>query len=152
MATRKILFCTDFSENSIPARARSVEYANAFGASLVILHVVNPVVPAYTTFEGMFQLDLARMQRQLETDLEGQLDAVANECRKEVGEVKHCLRTGGATAMEIIRCANEESVDLIVLGTHGWTGIKHLILGSTAENVVRSADCPVLTVRAASSD
>ena len=152
MATRKILFCTDFSENSIAARARSLEYAKAFGASLVILHVVNPVVPAYTTFEGMFQLDLARMQRQLETDLQAQLEAIADECRKEVADVKASLRTASATASEIVRCAKEESADLVVLGTHGWTGIKHLILGSTAENVVRTADCPVLTVRAASSD
>jgi universal stress protein A len=50
-------------------------------------------------------------------------------------------------AIEIVRLANEESVDLIVMGTHGWTGIRHLIVGSTAENVVRSAICSVLVVR-----
>ncbi len=53
----------------------------------------------------------------------------------------------GIPANEIVRLVEEESIDLIVMGTHGWTGFKHLILGSTAENVVRTAKCPVLTVK-----
>jgi len=53
----------------------------------------------------------------------------------------------GIPANEIVRLADEESMELIVMGTHGWTGFKHLVLGSTAENVVRSANCPVLTVK-----
>ena len=52
--------------------------------------------------------------------------------------------------MKLSVSPNEESVDLIVMGTHGWTGFKHLILGSTAENVVRTAKCPVLTVKSSS--
>jgi nucleotide-binding universal stress UspA family protein len=58
-----------------------------------------------------------------------------------------CLVRSGVADAEIVTCARDEQVDLIVIGTHGFSGFKHLLLGSTAERVVRDAPCPVLTVR-----
>lgn len=146
MATKKILFCTDFSENSNPARHCAVEYAKAFGAKLSILHVVNPSPLGYPLFEERIPVDMAALQETIQQSVQEELERVAKECGRDLTQVKAHYRVGEA-ASEIVRFADEESVDLIVVGTHGWTGLKHLVLGSTAENVVRKAKCPVLTVR-----
>jgi len=146
MATRKILFCTDFSENSLAARHRAVEYAKSFGAKLHILHVVNSSPLGYPIFEERIPVDMVALQQTIQDSVQEELAVVAKECGKEVKEVKAHVQVG-EPATEIVRFAEEEGMDLIIMGTHGWTGFKHLILGSTAENVVRTAVCPVLTVR-----
>jgi nucleotide-binding universal stress UspA family protein len=146
MAIKKILFCTDFSENSSPARSKAVEFAKAFGAELFIVHVVNSRLLGYPSFENKLPVDLALLERNIQEGAQEELESAAAECRKKVSSVKTLLLTG-SPAEEIVRFADDHSVDVIVMGTHGWTGIRHLILGSTAENVVRSARCPVLTVR-----
>ena len=89
---------------------------------------------------------MALIQKNIEEGVREELDSVANECRKGLSNVEAHSRAG-SPAEEIIRFADEESVDLIIMGTHGWTGVRHMILGSTAENVVRTANCPVLSVR-----
>ncbi len=151
MTTKKILFCTDFSENSIPARHRAVEYAKAFGAKLAILHVVNPSPLGYPLFEERIPIDMATLLETIQKSVGEELERVVKECRRDLKDVKPYYRVGEA-ATEIVQFAGEESADLIIMGTHGWTGLKHLVLGSTAENVVRSAKCPVLTVRASSPE
>ena len=143
---QKILVCTDFSENSLPARQCAVEWAKAFKAELAILHVVNSRFFGYPTFADRVPVDMALIQQNIEEGVQEELESVANECRKEIDNV-HAHSCAGSPAEEIIRFADEESVDLIIMGTHGWTGVRHLILGSTAENVVRTAKCPVLSVR-----
>ncbi len=95
-------------------------------------------------------MDMALIQQNIEEGVTEELELLANDCKRDVSDVFAYSRSG-APAEEIIRFADEESVDLIVMGTHGWTGVRHLILGSTAENVVRTANCPVLTVRSKSS-
>jgi nucleotide-binding universal stress UspA family protein len=147
MHTRKILFCTDFSENSIPARHRAVEYAKAFGAHLSVLHVVNPSPLGYPLFEDRIPVDMGALLDTIQKSVGEELELVVKECGPDLKEVKAYYRVGEA-ASEIVQFAEEESIDLIVMGTHGWTGLKHLVLGSTAENVVRKANCPVLTVKA----
>jgi len=77
------------------------------------------------------------------------LHQMADDCRKLGVEVKIFLRKGNPVK-EIMSCTAEESANLIVLGTHGWTGLNRLLLGSTAENVVRTSIVPVLTVRSLS--
>ncbi len=146
MPTSKIVFCTDFSENSAPARELCLEYAQAFGAELVIVHVINSWAgfPAYS--EGL-PIDMRDIVKGMEEAAKANLESLAMECSRVVKNVKTCIRVG-VPAQEIVNLADEEAADLIVMGTHGWTGIKHLVLGSTAENVVRTANCPVLTVRA----
>jgi nucleotide-binding universal stress UspA family protein len=146
MRPKRILFCTDFSENSRPARRHAVEYADAFGADLLILHVINSSQIGYPSLEESVPVDIREALAKIQESVDKALELVAGECRKVVEQVEIYSRLG-IPANEIVRFSDEQSVDLIVMGTHGWTGFKHLILGSTAENVVRTAGCPVLTVR-----
>jgi universal stress protein A len=146
MPTKKVLFCTDFSDNSLPARDLAIEFATAFDAELHILHVISAHFRTYPVYETMVPVDVELLEEQIQEGAKNQLEIIAEECRKQVREVNTGFATG-TPAVEIVRYAEEESIDLIVMGTHGWTGFKHLVLGSTAENVVRSASCPVLTVR-----
>jgi len=146
MLPKKILFCTDFSENSLPARAVAKEYAKAFDASLVVVHVVNTSKIGYPAFQQDVPFDQQAVLKSVEESVIDALDEVAEDCRKVLPDVITYYRMG-IPATEIVSFANEESVGLLVLGTHGWTGITHLVMGSTAENVVRTASCPVLTVR-----
>jgi universal stress protein A len=151
MRPKRILFCTDFSENSRPARGHAVEYAHAFGAKLLILHVINSSQIGYPSLEETVPADIREVLQKMQEPVDKALELIGGECRKTVGQVDVYSRIG-IPANEIVRFAEEESVDLIVTGTHGWTGFRHLILGSTAGNVVRSAGCPVLTVRAPIED
>jgi universal stress protein A len=146
MLPKKILFCTDFSENSLPACELAKEYAKAFGAGLIVVHVVNTSRMGYPAFQQDVPFDQQAVLKSVEESVTGALDEVAEDCRKMVNSVEAYYRMG-IPATEIVSFAKEESVDLLVLGTHGWTGITHLVMGSTAENVVRTAGCPVLTVR-----
>lgn len=145
--TRKILVCTDFSANSLPAQLRAVEYAKTFGAELMIAHVVSPHVLPYPALEAIIFPDTAKLEQQVRWKAEAQLESLAEQCRQEVKIVTTRLLSG-VPAEEIVRCAEREEVDVIVMGTHGWSGLRHLIVGSVAETVVRMAKMPVLTVRA----
>lgn len=148
MIPKKILLCTDFSENSAPARQCALDYAAAFGASLSILHVVNSSRLGYPAFETVVPFDLQLLLKSIEESVRKAFDELVEECAEVVSEVTTNSRIG-VPAVEIVRFAEEEGSELIVMGTHGWTGFRHLILGSTASNVVRTANCPVLTVRSA---
>ena len=138
MKAEKILLATDFS----PASESAVAYASALardtGAKLLIVHVEEPPL-AYTTGEMYFDpTDTARpgldeaLRRVLPT---------APEIRYE----HHLLM--GNPAQELIDLATKERVDLIVMGTHGRTGLSRLLMGSVAEEVVRQAPCPVFTLK-----
>jgi len=148
MIPKKILVCTDFSENSVHARVCAIAYARAFEAELLILHVVNSRLLGYPSLSDRVPVETALIQDNIREAVDEELELIANDCRREVEHVSVYSRTG-SPADEIVRLAEEESVGLIVMGTHGWTGFRHLIVGSTAENVVRTASCPVLTVRSA---
>lgn len=145
MAPKTILLCTDFSGNSGPARDLAVDYARTFCAKLVILHVIDTWA-GFPAYEGRIPIDVGQVVRSMESAVTDDLTAMAKQFRSVVGEVETHSRFG-APAQEIVRLAADESVDLIVMGTHGWTGLKHVLLGSVAENVVRTARCPVLIVR-----
>jgi nucleotide-binding universal stress UspA family protein len=151
MIPKKILICTDFSENSRPALQCAIEYAKAFGASLSILHVLNSSRLGYPAFEIGVPFDLQAVLKAIEESVSKAFEDLVSECKSEVREVKTFSRMG-VPANEIVRLADEESMELIIMGTHGWTGFKHLVLGSTAENVVRSANCPVLTVKSSAEN
>lgn len=151
MIPKRILLCTDFSENSVPAREHAIDFAVSFGASLSILHVVNSSRLGFPAFEVGVPFDLQEILKGIEDSIKKAFDVLAQECRRSVREVTTHSRIG-VPAIEIVRFAEEESIELIIMGTHGWTGFKHLILGSTAENVVRTASCPVLTVKASAGE
>ena len=144
MTPKKILLCTDFSENSQPARKLAIDYAKSFGSTLILLHVVDPGVLRYPRFEDLVPMEDTLKSLELVCDRE--LKTMSEEIRKEAASVKaYCV--SGVPGKEIVGFAKEEGIDLIVMGTHGWTGLNRLLVGSTAERVVRTAECPVLIVR-----
>jgi len=144
MQFRHILAPTDFSEYSKNAVASALEWAKTFGAKLTILHVVE--LPPYPV-EGyvapqMSATFLEDLERQAAADL-AQLVPEAEAAGIEVARVVAV----GTPYRTIIETAEAEHVDLIVMATAGRTGFSHLVLGSIAERVVRTASCPVLTIR-----
>jgi universal stress protein A len=149
MIPKKILFCTDFSENSLPARSHATDYARVLGAELLIIHVIDSSQLGYSSLAEGVPLDIRSTLENIQLSANRALEIMATDCRRDVSDVSvfSCM---GSPAYEIARFTQENGVSLIVMGTHGWTGIKHLIMGSTADKVLRSAMCPVLTVRSAS--
>ncbi len=140
MIPGKILFCTDFSENSRPAWELAVEYAKTFGAQLLILHVIDyEKFPGYVDWGEKLREILGNVERSAKE----RLQSMVQECAQMVKAVKTYCRTG-MSAREIVALAREESVDLIVVGTHGRTGVKHLVMGSVARSVLKTAHRPVL--------
>jgi nucleotide-binding universal stress UspA family protein len=141
---RKILCPIDFSEHSRQALRMAVDLARRFGAELTLLHVYQ--MPGYFFPEGVVLAgpDVMRdlTERVERTMAEWRADASA----MGIGEV-HTQTAMGATSPEIVRTAEDGKFDLICIGTHGRTGLKHALLGSVAERVVRTAKVPVLTVR-----
>jgi nucleotide-binding universal stress UspA family protein len=142
---QRILVPTDFSKFSEVALRYGLALAEKFGAELYLLHVVQdlalfvpdavavapPVAAPVEQFTAAAREALERVVR------ENKLDRLA--VSREIRE--------GAPFYEIIRFARENEIDLIVMGTHGHTGLAHVLLGSVTERVVRKAPCPVLTVR-----
>lgn len=139
---RKILVPTDFSEHSALALSYAVDLAKRYDAALTLLHVY-PVVN-YAAAEG-FALYTPEQLAKLITQLTTQLRAIEDEARKGgVGQISSLMEQGDAYK-EILELAG--GYDLIVMGTHGRTGLKHALMGSVAEKIVRTSPCPVLTVR-----
>jgi len=142
---KTILHPTDFSEPSKYALEYAVACARQFGAKLYLLHVLpdTPVAGYWGTLAVPTTIpimaDLAEESRKALKEI------LAPEVRGATS-VEYLVRQG-VPFLEIIRCAVEIQADLIVCGTHGRTGLKHAIIGSVAENVVRKSPCPVLTVR-----
>lgn len=138
MKARKILFPTDFSNNSQPALEMATALARDSGAELVVLHVQDLLVD-YGGGEMYFfaEPDNKEVRRQLSAVVPTDA-AVPYQHRLVIGQLGH----------SILQVAGEEGVDMIVMGTHGRTGLSRLLMGSVAEEVVRNAKCPVLTVKA----
>lgn len=147
MVPKKILLCTDFSENSVGAREYAIDFANAFDADLLILHVLNSSRLGFPAFETGVPFDLQEVLKSVEDSIQSALNATAEECRRVLKGNLLIFSRIGIPSNEIVKLADEEKADLIIMGTHGWTGFKHLVLGSTAENVVRTSVCPVMTVK-----
>ena len=146
MTLSSILVATDFSLDSDAAVSEALRLARTMKASLHVLHVVdNPMgldplsSQVHTAAIAGLKLNLAReAKRQLRRGIRA-LGGTGITVTSEV-------RTG-RPANEIVACARERKVDLIVIGSHGRTGVSRLILGSVAEHVVRSAPCAVLIIR-----
>jgi nucleotide-binding universal stress UspA family protein len=141
---KRILCPIDFSDASRVALETACELARRFDATLALFHAYP--VPGYTFPDGSFVAS-AKM-----------LDELADQAKRHLDEWKAMAETAGvkgvetATAVgepahEIVEYAARQAADLLVLGTHGRTGLTHALMGSVAERVVRKAPCPVLTVR-----
>jgi len=144
ISLRKIVVPQDFSEYSLHALKYAVTLGGLFNSELLVLHVVEPIVyPADFSFG---QVSIPAMEEEIRKHSEEQLnELVAREIPKNVKAVP-IIRVG-KPFIEIIDIAKSENADLIVISSHGRTGVDHVLFGSTADKVVRKAPCPVLTVR-----
>ncbi|MFN2493838.1 MAG: universal stress protein [Pyrinomonadaceae bacterium] len=151
MQIRSILFPTDFSECGNYALTSATSLARTFGASIICVHVIEPMVPT-VGYSGMTEpLPIADISDQLEDSAERELPRIA-ECEECEGLQVEELIVHGEAAAEIVRVATDRNVDLIVISSHGRTGWGRILFGSTAEAVVRHASCPVLVVKAAQKE
>jgi len=140
---KSILVPLDFSVPSKNALDFAATVARALKAKLTVLHVVEPVVrPDFTA-----SVPMAKSDDQLMAAANDQLVAAVRKARLPRGLVEKILVRFGRSFHEIADAARTRKVDLIIISTHGYTGLKHALLGSTTERVVRHAPCPVLVVR-----
>lgn len=143
----RILLPTDFSEQSRSAMTYGSAFAEKFGAEIHLLHVVQDLV-AMVPEPGLAFAPPANYMAELTASAEQALARLPDPAMVEGLTIVRVTRQG-APFVEIIRYARENAIDLIVMGTHGRSGLAHVLLGSVAEKVVRKASCPVLTVRPA---
>jgi nucleotide-binding universal stress UspA family protein len=147
MNVNSILLPTDFSECARHAVPVAAEFARLLGARIVCLHVVEPVMPAVGwTPTAVGPLPVADMGEQLEQAAERELPRFAGRAEFEGLDVEDVVAHGEAAA-EIVRVAAERGCGMIVISSHGRTGLGRILFGSTAESVVRHAHCPVLVVK-----
>jgi len=140
---RRIVVAVDFSEQSRQAMQQAIQLAGTYGASLSLVHVVEPAPffsGAHT--DPLMVMPDKKMAMLAQTKLD---DLAAAEIPEDIEvETKVAI---GRSHKEIVAHAKRWGADLIVIGTHGYTGLKHTFLGSTAEAVVRHAHCPVFVTR-----
>jgi nucleotide-binding universal stress UspA family protein len=136
---KTVLHPTDFSDRSRPAFNLACALARDYGARLVLVHVERR--PLVDPLMGVVPADADEYRQGLRNELaklKGEAPGLQAECRLMVGDNE---------SEEISRCAHEVGADIIVLGTHGRSGLARALMGSVAEQVTRSARCPVVTVR-----
>jgi len=144
--TQSILVSTDFSDGAHHGLVKAAELAEEMGAKVTLCHVLDPSPFAPVALRGEAVQQIADEQ-DLEKALHDALRDVADKYFGAIDEVKTALIMSPNAAQGICHYASKEDTDLIVLSTHGRTGLSHLLIGSVAEKVVRHAPCPVLTVR-----
>ena len=144
----RILVPTDFSPASDAAFDYALVIASRFGASLHLLHVLDdPLVVGQTWGSEVYIGSLPTMRESLSQAAAAKLAHVVAQAEAKGIAARSDVRVGRPAEM-IRDAAEKEAVDLIVMGTHGRTGMAHLVMGSVAERMLRDAPCPVLTVRA----
>ena len=137
----KILVPVDFSEHSQKALRYALAFALQFDAEVTLVHIVEQMVyPGDWMYPPLAVTDFAAEKREQMLDQLRALDAGSGV------KTDHVVRLGRAW-QEVIEIAREQKADMIILATHGYTGLKHALLGSVAEKIVRHAPCPVLSVR-----
>ena len=148
-STKKIILATDFSDASKDATYHAQLLAQTYEAELIILHIFDPsiwsvTIPRY--YLPVNELGIKRVIQGLEETRQQEKDAL-KELAKSFDLEVGTIFTEGDPGHEIVRVAEELNADLIVLGTHGYSGWKRFTIGSVAELVVRHAPCAVLTIR-----
>ncbi len=146
ISLKKILVATDFGEAADAALAYGRELARAFNAELEVIHVVENVLTRGFGAEG-YVASYPELQQEVEDAADRQLTTMLSAEDRQMLRAKTLLLKSNSPAFTIVGYAKENGVDLIIMGTHGRGAIAHLLMGSVAERVVRTAPCPVLTVR-----
>ena len=142
----RIVYATDLSSTSEPAWDEARRLGRLFNAEILLLHVVAP--PLVFPVEGYFPPELYQeLLRNTRHDAEKGLDRLLGSVVGSGLTVRIRLEEGARPATRILEVAAQEAADLLVVGTHGRTGLQRAILGSVADRLVRQATCPVLTVR-----
>ena len=140
-----ILFPTDFSHCSDQAVNEVGDLAQTLGAELHLLHIVEPI-DMYSSRYGTEQTMYFDLLKQMRTGAHEDLKALSTKMSERGLHPVTAVRDG-RPADEIIAYAKDHNMNLICMSTHGWTGFKHLLLGSTTERVLRHAPCPVFVIR-----
>lgn len=145
---KKILYPTDFSQYSLAALPYAIGLTQQNDAKLYCLHVVEMPHEEYLTSEYMVPLSIPHVpEDKVLRTARARLERFVIENISEIDKKVTARVLVGTPFVEIIRYAREQSIDLIILGTHGRNALASMLLGSVAEKVVRKASCPVLTVR-----
>lgn len=143
----RILVPTDFSDTAAVAMTYATELANRLGATLHVIHVIEDVPPTGGTKAGELHTSPpATLIQPIRHEVLGELQQAVATLRPQPLKVTLAIRDGNPL-VDILRYVRDHRIDLIVVGTHGRGPLKHLLLGSVAESLVRQASCAVLTVR-----
>lgn len=141
---KKVLFSTDFSQDADEVLSYAISVAEKYGAEIDILHVVHQLADMTNFYVPHMSFDV--IEAEMEDAARANLEKVCKE--KLEGKIPYSISIRkGVPYREIISASEESGSDIIVMGTHGHTGIDHVLFGSTAEKVVRNSKVPVLTVR-----
>lgn len=140
----RVLVPIDFSDYSKNALKYAVNFVKQFQAKLFLVYVVEPVI--YPPDFSMGQIAIPSADLDMDKRAIEELNKLAEQEIPPEIKVKTIVKTG-KPFIEIIETAKEAEIDLIIIATHGHTGMEHILFGSTAEKVVRKAPCPVLTLR-----
>jgi len=144
MKINKILFAADFSEGSSSALPYAVDMAKQYGSKLYLVHVVFDVAKTSGWYVPHTSID--EIYKDMEKGAKSELEKMFIDEMRGFKEIEHVVLKG-VPYEEIIKFSGDNKIDLIVMGTHGRKGIDRMLFGSTAEQVVRKAPCPVLSVR-----
>ena len=146
IALKNILVATDFSQPSDAALLYGRALARNFNATLHVVHVVG-TVSSMVYGADAYAVSIPELQQEVEDLARKQLANLLIDSDEHPLEARHAVLTSNSPAVAIVDYAGRERIDLIVTGTNGRGGVAHLLMGSVAERVVRTAPCPVLTVR-----
>jgi nucleotide-binding universal stress UspA family protein len=141
---KKVLVPIDFSDYSKSALKYALNFCKQFNAEIILIYVIEPVI--YPPDFSMGQIAIPSVNAEWDERAKQELEKLASSDVTKGASVKTLIKTG-KPFIEIIETATELEVDLIIIATHGHTGVEHILFGSTAEKVVRKAPCPVLTLR-----
>ncbi len=140
---KKILCPVDFSEFTDEIIEYALDIAKKYDAELYLIHII-PNLNYFTPYESFFTPEnLIVVEKNMETEVNKDFD----DLMKKINGPAVKVIKNGTPFVEIINYARSESMDLIIIGTHGRSGLEHILIGSVAERVIRKAPCPVLTVR-----
>ncbi len=146
---KTILVPIDFSDNSKKALRYAIPFAQQFNATLILMYVVEPTI--YPSDFGFGQIGFPNVEKELQ-------EKAAEEMRELIASLvpstvqSYSVVDSGIPFVEITSFAQKKNIDLIIVATHGTTGVEHILFGSTAEKIIRKSPCPVLVVRAEEHD